>query len=90
MMRKSYGGAYIAMNSRALGATKVYAWPGAEIAVMNAASAVQILHRRQLAGIPPEQRAEAERVLIADHEGTVGGLSAAIALGVVDEVITPS
>ncbi len=89
LIRKSYGGAYIAMNSRALGATKVYAWPGAEIAVMNAASAVQILHRRHLASIPPEQRAEAERVLIADHEGTVGGLSAALALGVVDEVITP-
>ena len=36
VMRKSYGGAYIAMNSRSLGATKVFAWPGAEIAVMGA------------------------------------------------------
>ena len=52
LIRKSYGGAYIAMNSRALGATKVYAWPGAEIAVMNAASAVQILHRRHLGEHP--------------------------------------
>mgnify|MGYP003693786661 CR=1 FL=1 len=47
--RKAYGGAYIAMNSRALGATKVFAWPGAEIAVMGAVAAVRILHRRTLA-----------------------------------------
>ena len=47
--RKSYGGAYIAMNSRSLGATAVYAWPDAEVAVMGAESAVCILHRRKLA-----------------------------------------
>ena len=34
--RKAYGGAYIAMNARALGATRVFAWPGAEVAVMGA------------------------------------------------------
>ena len=38
--RKAYGGAYIAMNSRALGATRVFAWPGAEVAVMGAVAAV--------------------------------------------------
>jgi acetyl-CoA/propionyl-CoA carboxylase carboxyl transferase subunit len=89
IIRKSYGGAYIAMNSRALGATKVYAWPDAEIAVMNPASAVQILHRRHLASVPSEQRGQAERDLIAEHEQAVGGIGAALALGVVDEVITP-
>ncbi len=47
--RKAYGGAYIAMNSRALGATKVFAWPGAELAVMGSVAAVRILHRRTLA-----------------------------------------
>jgi acetyl-CoA/propionyl-CoA carboxylase carboxyl transferase subunit len=47
--RKSFGGAYIAMNSRALGATRVFAWPSAEIAVMGAVAAVRILHRRALA-----------------------------------------
>ena len=61
--RKSYGGAYIAMNSRALGATRVFAWPTAEIAVMGAVAAVRILHRRQLAevlrGRPPAGRARA-------------------------------
>nr|WP_278259533.1 carboxyl transferase domain-containing protein [Nocardioides convexus] len=52
--RKSYGGAYIAMNSRSLGATRVFAWPGAEIAVMGPLAAVRILHRRRLAEVAPE------------------------------------
>ena len=50
--RKAYGGAYIAMNARSLGATKVFAWPGAEVAVMGPIAAVRILHRRKLAGWP--------------------------------------
>jgi len=50
--RKSYGGAYIAMNSKSLGATKVYAWPEAEIAVMGAIAAVRVLHKRKLAAVP--------------------------------------
>ena len=54
--RKTYGGAYIAMNSRALGATRVFAWPGAEVAVMGAVAAVRILHRRKLAEVAPEIR----------------------------------
>ena len=44
--RKIYGGAYIAMNSRSLDATKVFAWPDAEVAVMGAKAAVGILHKR--------------------------------------------
>src|ERR1039457_5203536 len=58
--RKAYGGAYIAMNSRSLGATRVFAWPDAEVAVMGAVAAVRILHRRTLASVPPEQLHEAE------------------------------
>ena len=88
--RKSYGGAYIAMNSRALGATRVYAWPGAEIAVMGAVAAVRILHRRALAAAPPEQRHELEVELAAEHERESGGLARAQALGVIDEVIEPA
>src|SRR5213596_1527898 len=53
--RKAYGGAYIAMNSRSLGATKVLAWPGAQVAVMGSVSAGRILHRRTLASVPPEK-----------------------------------
>ena len=58
--RKAYGGAYIAMNSRSLGATRVFAWPGAEVAVMGAVAAVRILHRRRLAEVPEDVRGEVE------------------------------
>jgi acetyl-CoA/propionyl-CoA carboxylase carboxyl transferase subunit len=88
--RKAYGGAYIAMNSRALGATRVFAWPGAEIAVMGAVAAVRILHRRTLASVPSEQLHEAEAQLAAEHEATAGGLQRAIELGVIDAIIEPS
>jgi acetyl-CoA/propionyl-CoA carboxylase carboxyl transferase subunit len=88
--RKAYGGAYIAMNSRSLGATRVFAWPGAEIAVMGAVAAVRILHRRTLATVPPEKLHEAEAQLAAEHEATAGGLQRAVDLGVIDVVIEPS
>ncbi len=88
--RKAYGGAYIAMNSRALGATRVFAWPGAEVAVMGAVAAVRILHRRTLAEVPAEQRHEAEAELAAEHEREAGGLRRAIELGVVDEIVEPA
>ena len=88
--RKAYGGAYIAMNSRSLGATRVFAWPGAEVAVMGAVAAVRILHRRTLAEVPAERRHEAEAELAAEHEREAGGLHRAIELGVVDEIIEPA
>ncbi|HET7014909.1 MAG TPA: carboxyl transferase domain-containing protein [Streptosporangiaceae bacterium] len=87
--RKSYGGAYIAMNSRALGATKVFAWPDAEISVMGAVAAVRILHRRALAAAQPEERHELEAQLAAEHERESGGLTRAAEIGVIDEVIEP-
>ena len=88
--RKAYGGAYIAMNSRSLGATRVFAWPGAEVAVMGAVAAVRILHRRTLADVPPDQLQEAEARLAGEHEREAGGLDRARALGVIDEVIDPA
>jgi acetyl-CoA/propionyl-CoA carboxylase carboxyl transferase subunit len=88
--RKSYGGAYIAMNSKSLGATKVYAWPGAEIAVMGAVAAVRVLHKRKLAAVPADQLHEAEAELAAEHEATIGGLERAVEIGVVDEIISPA
>jgi acetyl-CoA/propionyl-CoA carboxylase carboxyl transferase subunit len=88
--RKSYGGAYIAMNSRSLGATRVFAWPGAEIAVMGAVAAVRILHRRTLAEVPADRRHEAEAELAAEHQREAGGLHRAVELGVVDEIIEPA
>ncbi len=88
--RKAYGGAYIAMNSRSLGATRVFAWPGAEIAVMGAVAAVRILHRRTLAAAPADERHQVEADLAAEHERESGGLARAQALGVIDEVIEPA
>jgi acetyl-CoA/propionyl-CoA carboxylase carboxyl transferase subunit len=88
--RKAYGGAYIAMNSRSLGATRVFAWPDAEVAVMGAVAAVRILHRRTLAAAPAGQRHEIEAELAAEHEHEAGGLHRAMALGVVDEIVEPA
>ncbi len=88
--RKAYGGAYIAMNSRSLGATRVFAWPTAELAVMGPVAAVRILHRRTLAAAPAEQRHEVEAQLAAEHERETGGLQRAMALGVVDEIVEPA
>ncbi len=85
--RKSYGGAYIAMNSRSLGATAVLAWPDAEIAVMGATAAVEILHRRQLAAAAETERDALRAKLAAEHELIAGGLANAMTIGVVDEIV---
>ncbi|NUP65863.1 MAG: acyl-CoA carboxylase subunit beta, partial [Nonomuraea sp.] len=87
--RKAYGGAYVVMNSRALGATRVFAWPTTEIAVMGAVAAVRVLKRRELAAASEEERPELEQRLAREHEKLAGGLDRARELGVVDEVITP-
>jgi acetyl-CoA/propionyl-CoA carboxylase carboxyl transferase subunit len=88
--RKTYGGAYIAMNSRALGATKVFAWEGAEVAVMGPVAAIRILHRRKLAEVAPEIRPQVEAELAAEHERLAGGVDKAQEIGVVDEVVDPA
>ncbi|WP_181311348.1 carboxyl transferase domain-containing protein [Nocardioides campestrisoli] len=87
--RKTYGGAYIAMNARSLGATRVFAWPGAEVAVMGSVAAIRVLHRRRLAELPPEIRAQVETELAAEHEVLAGGVDRAVEIGVVDEVVAP-
>ncbi|WP_127481304.1 acyl-CoA carboxylase subunit beta [Nocardioides pantholopis] len=88
--RKTYGGAYIAMNSRSLGATRVFAWPGAEVAVMGAVAAVRVLHRRRLADVAPDIRPQVEAELAAEHERMAGGVERAVEIGVVDEVVDPA
>jgi acetyl-CoA/propionyl-CoA carboxylase carboxyl transferase subunit len=87
--RKAYGGAYIAMNSRSLGATAVFAWPDAEVAVMGASAAVNILHRKKLAASPHEQREALREALVQEQLLTAGGVNRALEIGVVDDVITP-
>lgn len=87
--RKAYGGAYIAMNSRSLGATAVFAWPDAEFGVMGASAAVNILHRKKLAAAPPEERESLRAGLIEEQARVAGGVHRALEIGVVDEVIQP-
>ncbi|MCF3937991.1 acyl-CoA carboxylase subunit beta [Gordonia tangerina] len=88
--RKIYGGAYIAMNSRALGATAVFAWPGSEVAVMGAKAAVGILHKKALAAAPDDEREALHERLAAEHEAIAGGVGRAQSIGVVDDVIDPA
>jgi len=88
--RRAYGGAYVAMNSKALGATRVFAWPNAEVSVMGAVAAVRVLHRRILADLPAEQRESMELELAAEHEKISGGVTRAVEIGAVDEIIEPA
>src|SRR5258707_8213143 len=87
--RKAYGGAYIAMNSRSLGATAVFAWPNAEVAVMGASAAVNVLHRKKLAAAPHDQREALRAQLIEEQARTAGGVLRALEIGVGDDVIKP-
>jgi acetyl-CoA/propionyl-CoA carboxylase carboxyl transferase subunit len=88
--RKAYGGAYVAMNSSSLGATRVFAWPDAEVAVMGSVAAIRILHRRRLAEVPQESREQVELELAAEHEVISGGIQRAVDMGVVNEVVAPT
>ena len=87
--RKAYGGAFVAMNSSSLGATRVFAWPNAEVAVMGSVAAIRILHRRRLAEVPEESREQVELELAAEHEVISGGIKRAVDMGVVDSVVEP-
>lgn len=85
--RKAYGGAYLVMNARGIRADLVFAWPSAEIAVMGAPGAVNIIHRRELAeSDKPDDRREE---LISDYESRFNNPYVAAELGLVDEVIEP-
>ena len=89
--RKAYGGAYDVMGSKHLGADINLAWPTAQIAVMGAQGAANIVHRKELAqvekdgGDVEERRAE----LIAEYEDTLANPYVAAERGYIDAVITP-
>ena len=90
VLRKSFGGAFIAMGSKGLGADTVLAWPGAHVDVMGATAAIEVLHKRELAAEEdPERRAEMVLRLTAAHETTTGGLARAVGCGAIDEVVEP-
>ncbi len=87
IMRKAYGGAYIAMNSKGTGADVVYAWPIAEIAVMGAAGAVSIIGRKEIekAENPTAKKEE----LLDEYNNKFMNPYIAAEHGYVDEVILP-
>ncbi|MGH2786454.1 MAG: acyl-CoA carboxylase subunit beta [Actinomycetota bacterium] len=86
--RKAYGGAYVVMNSKHIRADVSYAWPTAEIAVMGAEGAVNVIHRRAIAGA---DNAEAKRAeLISDYQERFSNPYIAAERGYVDDVIEPA
>jgi acetyl-CoA carboxylase carboxyltransferase component len=88
VLRKSYGGAYITMNSRDLGADLVLAWPAAELGIMSARAAVGVVHRRELqaASDAEEARSRLAEAYAEEHLRA----EAAAASGFVDEIIEPA
>jgi acetyl-CoA carboxylase carboxyltransferase component len=86
--RKAYGGAYIAMSSKHLGADMVFAWPSAEIAVMGAEGAANIIHRREIK--EAENPAEKRKEKIEEYENLFSNPYDAASIGFVDAVIKPS
>jgi acetyl-CoA carboxylase carboxyltransferase component len=88
VLRKAYGGAYIVMDSKTLGNDWCIAWPGAEIAVMGAAPAVRVLHRRRLDAVtdPDDRRAE-QAALEEEYSALVLNPFAAAERGYIDDVV---
>ena len=89
--RKAYGGAYVVMGSKHLGSDMTLAWPTAQIAVMGADGAVDILYRRDLAATrDPADRAALRSEKIAEYEDTLFNPYIAAERGYVDAVISPA
>ena len=87
ILRKAYGGAYIVMDSKSLGADLSFAWPSNEIAVMGAEAAASIIFRKELAAAPdPLQR---RKELVADYTERLMTPYIAAERGMVDDVIDP-
>jgi acetyl-CoA carboxylase carboxyltransferase component len=88
VLRKAFGGAFIAMNSKALGADAALAWPGAQLGVMGPKQAVGIINRSEIADAPnPERHRDRLASRYAEEHLRAG---AATADGFIDEVIAPS
>ena len=88
IMRKAYGGAYLAMCSADMGADVVYAWPTAEIAVMGADGAVKVLFKKEIAAAADPKAKEAE--LVADYKEKFASPFEAARKGMITDVIEPA
>ncbi len=88
ILRKSYGGAHLAMCSKDLGADRVLAWPTAEVAVMGAEGAVEIVFRKEMQDAPDKVTRRAE--LIEKYRSTFATPYVAAGRRLVDEIIDPA
>ena len=88
VLRKAYGGAYVAMCSKDLGADRVFAWPTAEIAVMGAEGAAEIVFKREIADA--EDPAAKRQELIEEYRSTFSTPYVAASRGLVDDIIDPA
>jgi acetyl-CoA carboxylase carboxyltransferase component len=88
VVRKAYGGAYVVMNSKSIGADLAFAWPSAELAVMGPQGAVEIVYRRelQMAADPTARKAE----LVDEYTERFANPYGAAERGFVDDVIDPA
>ncbi len=90
VVRKAYGGAYIAMGSKHLGADYVVAWPTAEIAVMGPEGAAEIIFRKELAAIKdPEERKKKLEELTKEYRERLATPYVAAGRGYIDDIIEP-
>ncbi|ARK31532.1 acyl-CoA carboxylase subunit beta [Halalkalibacter krulwichiae] len=87
IVRKAFGGAYVALNSKAIGADLVFAWPNAEIAVMGPEGAANIIFAKEIKD--SEQPEETRRRKIAEYRSKFANPYVAAANGMVDDVIDP-
>jgi methylmalonyl-CoA decarboxylase subunit alpha len=87
ILRKAYGGAYIVMDSKSIGADLAFAWPSNEVAVMGADAAANIVFRKEIAAAADPQARRAE--LVAEYTGRLMTPYAAAERGLVDDVIDP-
>jgi len=90
ILRKAYGGAYVVMCSKHIGADLNLAWPQAEIAVMGAEGAVNILFRRELAEAPPAEQEALRRRLVEDYRTEYLHPYLAAERGYLDAVVDPA
>ncbi len=86
--RKDYGGSYLAMCSKDLGADFAFAWPTSEIAVMGAAGAANVIHRKEIKGA--DDPAEKRKEKIAEYENLFSNPYCAAERGYIDAVIEPA
>ena len=88
VIRKAYGGAYVVMNSKSIGADLAYAWPTAELAVMGAGGAVEIVHRRDLLASDDPQTLRKQ--LVGQYEEEYVSPYIAAERGFIDDVVDPA